>query len=205
MTHHENKNLSVSKRSRLLKRIKTAPPAPRSATRNAANSFKKERAAAVIVPRKKRAFPGALSKDELRDAITSAKKLGLSQPISKSALQRRSTSCFGAKGTPRALTREHQTPRARNARQAWTRPASHYGGTRVEQRQNTSRGARLPETCTLSLDARTRQVLAARVTKGTRQRSPRSKTHYSKKRRGTLREVAGDFGLPVRVRTRQTR
>ena len=100
MTHHENKNLSVSKRSRLLKRIKRAA---RTAFGDAKRGkfLQKERAAALLYKEEARLSWRALE-DELRDASL-RKKLGLRKPISKSALQR-APLLLGAKGR-RALLR----------------------------------------------------------------------------------------------------
>jgi len=193
MTHHENKNLSVSKRSRLLKRIKRAA---RTAFGDAKRGkfLQKERAAALLYKEEARLSWRALE-DELRDASL-RKKLGLRKPISKSALQR-APLLLGAKGR-RALLRA-SIKRSRAKRSAGV-DSTGVGTTRYARwsnDKNTRAAARYRKLHAI-VDARTRQVLAARVTKGTRNDSPRFKPLFKEAKRHGLREVAGDSGYPSR-------
>lgn len=193
MTHQKNKRLSVSKRSRLLKRFKrTAHGAFGNVKRG--KFYQKERATALLYKEHARLSWRALE-DELRDPLL-RKLLSIRKRISKSTLQR-APLMLGARGR-RALLRasiKRSSKRSAGVDSSGVSTARYARWSNDKLTRNAARYRKLHA----MVDARTRQVLAVRVTKGTRNDSPFFKPLFNEAKRHGVREVAGDSGYPSRA------
>jgi len=197
LTTSSFKKPSASKRSRLLRRIKrTARRAFGDAKRGP--FFQKERAAAVLYKQETRQSWRALE-DELKDSVL-RRRLGLRQIISKSALQR-APLLLGAQGR-RALLRASVKPGKNRRIGVDSTGVSTTRYARWSNDKNTRRAARYRKLHG-AIDARTRQFLAVRVTKGTRNDSKFFKPIFAEAKRHDVREVAGDSGYPSRKNAQQ--
>lgn len=193
MTMSSLKKLSASKKKRLLRRIKRAA---HDAFGNAKRGkfLQKERAAALLYKEIQHLSWRDLE-DELRDSVL-RRRLGIRMPISKSALQR-APLLLGAKGR-RALLRASIQPGKKRIAGVDSTGISTTRYARWSADKNTRRAARYRKLHGAA-DAHTRQVLAVRVTKGTRNDSRFFKPLFNEAKRHGVSKIAGDSGYPSRA------
>jgi transposase len=191
MTAPRIKKVSESKRERRLRETRRVSRAAFHDEKRG-KFFQRERAAALLYKEDAR-LSLREAEDELRDAAL-RRKLGLRKPLSKSALHR-APLLLGVEGRRALLRASVKKTRAKRVACA---DSTGVTTTRYARWRADKKNAKNYRKLHALVDASSRQVIAARVTKGTRHDSPQFKRLLAQARDLSLTLVAGDPGYASR-------